>query len=141
MTHSAAPRVPLFCSTTFWSTLWSITEQTHGNLKSIFKLDWLLCTHVLNWFVIRIFYPIFILLIIIICHFINFLFHWIIDIFVSSHQIEAILQSAILIITNILASITFPSRLFSICYQCSTVSRKKFASFFVTAANQSKSLN
>ena len=28
VTHSAAPRVPLFVLTTFWRHLWSITEQT-----------------------------------------------------------------------------------------------------------------
>ena len=35
VTHSAAPRVPLFVLTTFWRHLWSVTEQTHGNLESI----------------------------------------------------------------------------------------------------------
>ena len=37
VTHSAAPRVPLFCSfcSTFWRTLWSITEQTQNNNESI----------------------------------------------------------------------------------------------------------
>ena len=30
VTHSATPRVPLF-----WHHLWSITEQTHGNMESI----------------------------------------------------------------------------------------------------------
>ena len=32
VTHSAAPRVPLFCS---YHILTSITEQTHGNMESI----------------------------------------------------------------------------------------------------------
>ena len=33
VTHLAAPRVPLFCSYNVWHHLWSITEQTHGNLE------------------------------------------------------------------------------------------------------------
>ena len=35
VTHSAVPRLPLFVLTTFFHHLWSITEQTHGNTKSI----------------------------------------------------------------------------------------------------------
>ena len=32
VTHSAAPPVPLFVLNRFWRHLWSITEQTHGNM-------------------------------------------------------------------------------------------------------------
>ena len=31
----ATPRVPLFCSYHIWRHLWSITEQTYGNMESI----------------------------------------------------------------------------------------------------------
>jgi len=44
-----------FVLTTFWRHLWSIADQTHGNMESLCKLDYTMSTLILPWFLVRVF--------------------------------------------------------------------------------------